>query len=78
LIGSISFNIYQYFKQMHPTAYDQVHSQWITLFDHPEDDEYDGDFGEDDEEEPMISTHIKVMAPGSSKTATTTNTVTET
>jgi len=24
------------------------------LFDHPEDDEYDGDFGDDDEEPPMI------------------------
>ena len=29
-------------------------TQWITLFDDTEDDEYDGDFGEDDEELPMI------------------------
>ena len=29
-------------------------TQWITLFDDAEDDEYDGDFGEDDEELPMV------------------------
>jgi len=33
------------------------------LFDHPEDDEYDGDFGEDDEEEPMIKCHFIVTNP---------------
>ena len=30
------------------------HLQWITLFDHLEDDEYDGDFTEEDEEMPRI------------------------
>jgi len=34
-------------------------TQWITLFDDPDDDEYDGDFGEDDEENPMIRVQIK-------------------
>lgn len=28
--------------------------QWITLFDHPDDDVYDGLLGEDDEEVPRI------------------------
>ena len=32
----------------------------MTLFDSPEDDEYDGDFGEDDEEDPMINVFLKV------------------
>ena len=28
------------------------------MFDHPEDDEYDGDFGDDDEDVPRILTTI--------------------
>ena len=28
--------------------------QWITLFDHLDDDEYDGDMGENDEEQPRV------------------------
>jgi hypothetical protein len=28
--------------------------QWITLFDHIDDDEYDGDFGENDLETPRV------------------------
>ena len=63
LIGSISFNLKQYFKQMPSLQHGQPFTQWITLFDHPEDDEYDGDFGEDDEEEPMIKTHVMVLNP---------------
>jgi len=63
LIGTISFNLKQYFKQMPQQQYGQTFTQWITLFDHPEDDEYDGDFGEDDEEEPMIKTHFSVANP---------------
>jgi hypothetical protein len=35
---------------------DSRYVQWITLFDDVDDDEYDGDFGEDDEELPMIRT----------------------
>lgn len=30
------------------------YKQWITLFDHFDDDEYDGDFGENDEETPRV------------------------
>jgi hypothetical protein len=35
-------------------------TEWITLFDDTEDDEFDGDFGEDDEELPMIKATMKV------------------
>lgn len=49
-IGCISFNAKAYFLDSHPS----VKTQWITLFDDEEDDEYDGDFGLDDEELPMI------------------------
>jgi hypothetical protein len=30
------------------------YTQWITLFDHLDDDEYDGDIGENDEESPRV------------------------
>jgi hypothetical protein len=30
------------------------HVQWITLFDHLDDDEYDGDLTESDEELPRV------------------------
>ena len=30
------------------------YKQWITLFDHLDDDEYDGDLGENDEEVPRV------------------------
>ena len=30
------------------------YKQWITLFDDPEDDEYDGDLEENDEDHPKI------------------------
>lgn len=32
----------------------QIYSMWITLFDDPEDDEYDGQMGVNDDEEPRI------------------------
>jgi hypothetical protein len=28
--------------------------QWITLFDHLDDDEYDGEMGENDDEQPRV------------------------
>ncbi len=30
------------------------YKQWITLFDHQDDDEYDGEMGENDEEVPRL------------------------
>lgn len=37
------------------------HVQWITLFDHIEDDEYDGDFTEEDEELPRIQVMFSIQ-----------------
>ena len=34
-----------------------TYEQWITLFEHEEDDEYDGEMGLNDDEQPMI--HIR-------------------
>ena len=36
------------------------HVQWITLFDHIEDDEYDGDFTEEDEDMPRIQVMFQI------------------
>jgi hypothetical protein len=30
------------------------HRHWVTLFDHVDDDEFDGDLGENDGDKPMI------------------------
>jgi hypothetical protein len=38
----------------------KVHKYWITLFDYIEDDEYDGDFTENDEEAPRILVQFKM------------------
>lgn len=59
--GSISFTLDAYFG----TASDlsvagQRYTQWITLFDHPDDDVYDGLLGEDDEETPRIRVEFSV------------------
>ena len=31
-----------------------TYNQWITLFEHEEDDEYDGEMGVNDDEQPML------------------------
>lgn len=36
------------------------YKQWITLFDHIDDDEYDGDFCENDEEAPRVLFTFKI------------------
>lgn len=36
------------------------HTQWITLFEHLDDDEYDGQMGIHDDEEPRIKLHFSV------------------
>ena len=36
------------------------YSPWITIFDDPDDDEYDGDLLEDDCDYPMIKLHISL------------------
>lgn len=35
-------------------AGESKHKQWITLFDHIDDDEYDGEMGENDDEAPRV------------------------
>jgi len=40
----------------------KINSHWITLFDDPNDDEYDGDFTEDDPEMPMVQVSFKKVA----------------
>jgi len=48
-IGSISMPQEVFFK-----VGESRHTQWITLFDHEDDDIYDGEMGLDDEEAPMV------------------------
>jgi hypothetical protein len=53
--GSVSFQLDLYFgSNNHEIALGQSYKQWITLFDHPDDDMYDGVLGEDDDEEPRL------------------------
>lgn len=52
-VGTISFNI-DYFKDLSPQQYGVPQVQKVTMFDDCEDDDFDGEFGEDDEELPMI------------------------
>lgn len=58
-VGTISLNV-EYFKNVSSSQYGDTYTQWITLFDDVDDDEFDGDLGEDDEELPMIKTTFKV------------------
>ena len=58
--GSISFNISKYLLGPN-TQFNFPYKQWITLFDDPEDDEYDGNLGEDDEEFPKILVTLTVL-----------------
>ena len=51
--GSISLQLRKYFLHA-DIVKDKVYKQWITLFDDPEDDEYDGDLEIDDEDLPKI------------------------
>lgn len=54
-VGTISIPS-EYFKNVPEPSYGQVFSQWLTLFDEVDDDEFDGELGEDDDEEPKIRT----------------------
>ena len=42
----------------------QTYSQFITLFEHEADDEYDGEMGIHDEEEPMIRVTFDIRQEG--------------
>jgi len=37
------------------------YTQWITLFEHEDDDEYDGSMGENDDEEPRILVNFLIQ-----------------
>lgn len=58
-VGTISLNV-EYFRNVTMSQYGETFTQWITLFDDVDDDEFDGDLGEDDEELPMIKTTFMV------------------
>jgi hypothetical protein len=58
-VGTISLNV-EYFRNVTMSQYGDNFTQWITLFDDVDDDEFDGDLGEDDEELPMIKTTFSV------------------
>ena len=58
-VGTISLNV-EYFRNVTMSQYGDTFTQWITLFDDVDDDEFDGDLGEDDEELPMIKTSFRV------------------
>lgn len=38
------------------------HTQWITLFEHQDDDEYDGQMGLNDDEEPKVKVNFTIAA----------------
>lgn len=53
--GSVSFQLEHYFGVGSAESVPgQRYKQWVTLFDHPDDDVYDGILGEDDDEVPRV------------------------
>ena len=57
--GSISVPLKKYFLS-DTLVKNHAYKQWITLFDDPEDDEYDGDFEVDDEDHPKIQVSFAI------------------
>ncbi len=51
------------------TVVGKQYKQWITLFDHPDDDIYDGILGEDDDEEPRVRIQFTVEEASQKQTA---------
>ena len=57
--GSVSFVLETYFSSGNPEVeVGRIYRQWVTLFDHPDDDVFDGLIGEDDDELPRILLEI--------------------
>ena len=52
--GSVTFLLENYFGTGSDIQLGKSYVQWITLFDHPDDDIYDGVLTESDEEVPRI------------------------
>ena len=55
-LGFVSFN-----KETDFSNCDLEQTQWITLFDEPDDDVFDGELGEDDEESPRVLISFKFV-----------------
>ncbi len=66
--GSVTLLIEQYFGVQNPKIQPGVkYTQWITFFDHPDDDIYDGILNEDDEEVPRIKLEFSVEDVGENR-----------
>jgi hypothetical protein len=66
--GSVSFLIEHYFGTAAPDVVPgQRYTQWVTVFDHPDDDVYDGVLGEDDDEVPRIRVEFFVEDAASTR-----------
>lgn len=59
-VGTISINCEHYLKSFPDNNLGKQFTQWITLFDDTEDDEFDGELAEDDEELPMVRASLKI------------------
>ena len=70
-LGSLSIPVEKFLELPQNASY----SHWVTLFDYLEDDEYDGDLGVDDEENPRVWVTYQI---DSQSPTTTSKTVTST
>lgn len=55
-VGSVSFP-----QEIFTSVGSGKYTQWVTLFDHLDDDEYDGEMGEQDDEEPRILCNFEIL-----------------
>lgn len=70
--GSVSFFLENYFSSAsQDIVLNRVYRNWVTLFDHPDDDVYDGIIGEDDDELPRVLLEIIVEEVQTPKRDTT-------
>jgi hypothetical protein len=72
--GSITIMLETYFGDLSQTELGQRYTQWITLFDHPDDDIYDGILNEDDDEVPRVQIEFLVEEVDPAKKAKETKT----
>jgi len=64
LHGSVSIELDNYFGENGQVQLGTPYVQYITLFDHPDDDQYDGVLGTDDEEVPRVQIEFVVEEAG--------------
>lgn len=55
-VGSISIA-----QEIFIAGGESKHKQWVTLFDHLDDDEYDGEMGENDDEQPRVQFTFNIV-----------------